>query len=396
VSDDDLDTGARAATRLTFFSDAVAAIAMTLLAIELPVPEGGTVHEFWTSVKDNDGHYAAFLISFVVIAAAWSDHHDLFRYAQGIDARVRLFNMGWLLSIVLNPFATKLLIVSHQTTATHALRFGFYALLQVLESATFYAMLRHLTIRRLACLPRPVADSLTWKSYGLMVGFGLSIPVFFATTYGWVLWIAAPFAAAQLRRRQDRALSSPDLLLLPGQLMCVLLVPVLPRVARIVAPPVHGDLGEAGVADEPDHRSVRVAGALAIVDGPLGEQRAALVDDLGPLGYGHDQLAAEGVDLQRDLAARQDGVGQVDDQRAEMRGQPDPPSGHPAPGADHLAEARRDVDMIHDPHAGVRGVLGGQVPGEQGEFAGGLRRVGGIQPLRVLGRGQPSAGQRAA
>jgi uncharacterized membrane protein len=206
MSDDDVESGARATERLTYFSDAVVAIAMTLLVIELPVPEGDTVSEFWRSFVHNDGHYAAFLISFAVIAAAWSDHHDLFRYVKSIDARLRLINMGWLLSIVLNPFATKLLVVSHQTLATHALRFGFYALLQVLESGTLYLMLRHLSVRRLGDVPPRVAQRMTWKSYGLLLGFGLSIPVFFVTTYAWVLWIAAPMLTATWRRRQHRVI----------------------------------------------------------------------------------------------------------------------------------------------------------------------------------------------
>jgi hypothetical protein len=34
-----------------------------------------------------------------------------------------------------------------------------------------------------------------------MLGFGLSIPVFFVTTYGWVLWFAVPVAVIRLRRR---------------------------------------------------------------------------------------------------------------------------------------------------------------------------------------------------
>ena len=58
--------------------------------------------------------------------------------------------MWWLLSIVLNPFATKLLIVSDQSLTVHAVRFGFYALLQILESAMLSAMLRHLMASRLA------------------------------------------------------------------------------------------------------------------------------------------------------------------------------------------------------------------------------------------------------
>ncbi len=68
------------------------AIAITLLAIDLPVPGGGTVSLFWKSVEHDDGHYAAFLISFVVIAAAWADHHVLFAYVRRVDARLQALN----------------------------------------------------------------------------------------------------------------------------------------------------------------------------------------------------------------------------------------------------------------------------------------------------------------
>jgi Endosomal/lysosomal potassium channel TMEM175 len=98
----------------------VVAIAMTLLAIDLPVPAGGTVSAFWTSFWHDDGHYVAFLISFAVIAAAWTDHRDLFGYVTSTDRRTGLYNMGWLLTIVLNPFATRMLIVSGQSIATPA------------------------------------------------------------------------------------------------------------------------------------------------------------------------------------------------------------------------------------------------------------------------------------
>ena len=210
MSDDELDSGPRAAERLTFFSDAVVAIAMTLLAIDLPVPEGSTVSVFWASVEHDEGHYATFLISFVVIAAAWRDHHELFQYAKRTDARLLLLNTGWLLTIVLNPFATKLLIVGGQSLTTHALRFGFYALLQVLESAALYAMLRHMIAGRLADLPQPVVNRMTGRAYSLMIGFGLSIPVFFVTTDGWLLWLSAPVLAGLSRQRQRRNQRRPE------------------------------------------------------------------------------------------------------------------------------------------------------------------------------------------
>ncbi|GAA5023808.1 TMEM175 family protein [Kitasatospora paranensis] len=65
----------RATDRMIFFSDAVVAIAITLLALELPVPEGRTVAEFGSAVGDDLDHYLAFLISFAVIGAAWGQHN---------------------------------------------------------------------------------------------------------------------------------------------------------------------------------------------------------------------------------------------------------------------------------------------------------------------------------
>ena len=208
MPDDRIDYDARAADRLSLFSDAVVAIAITLLAIELPIPEGGTAPEFWASVRHDAGHYAAFLISFLVIAAAWRDHHDIFRYVRRVDSRLLTLNFGWLLMIVLNPFATRLLTApGHPDLQAHALRFGFYALLQVLVSALMFAMVAHMLSHGLAPrVPRGVVIDNARQSFNLILGFGLSIPVFFLTPYAWVLWIAVPLLVSRwhhLRRKRD-------------------------------------------------------------------------------------------------------------------------------------------------------------------------------------------------
>jgi uncharacterized membrane protein len=196
----------RATDRLTLFSDAVVAIAITLLAIELPVPDGSNVSELWSQVRHNDGHYAAFLISFMAIAAAWSGHHDLFRYVKRTDARLRALNMAWLFTIVVTPFATRLLTASgHPTLDTHALRFGFYALIQTLESVAQFAMLKHIDSRGEAPdAPRTVVNALSWQTWIPMAAFGLSIPFFFATPYAWVFWFAVPIAVGRLRQLRHR------------------------------------------------------------------------------------------------------------------------------------------------------------------------------------------------
>jgi uncharacterized membrane protein len=209
VVDPDLESGA--ADRLLFFSDAVVAIALTLLALELPVPTGATADELWESTRHNNSHYLAFLISFVVIAAAWGQHHHVMRYAERSDARLRTLNMLWLLTIVLTPFATKLLTSEgHDTRGAHALRWSFYALLEVLAAATFIAMLQHMTSRRLWArgTPARIATDARWQGVGVLVGFGLSIPLFFATRHGWVLWIVGPLLVGLIVRRRTRMASN--------------------------------------------------------------------------------------------------------------------------------------------------------------------------------------------
>jgi uncharacterized membrane protein len=197
---------ARATDRLLLFSDAVVAIAITLLALELPVPTGNSVHKLWVSARHEDGHYLAFLISFLVISVAWSHHHDVFRFVRRIDPKLRQLNMGWLLMIILTPFATKLLTSSgHGTVGTHAIRFGFYALLEVLTTGLLLAMVHRMKSHRLLdpAAPADVTD-VDWQSYGIMTGFGLSIPVFFATENAWLLWFVMPLLFGRIHSRQRR------------------------------------------------------------------------------------------------------------------------------------------------------------------------------------------------
>jgi hypothetical protein len=75
-----------------------------------------------------------------------------------------------------------------------------------LASVALFAILRHMISHGQAPdAPRPVVANMTWTSYGMMLGFGLSIPVFFATAYGWLLWIIIPILVARLRRLQQGA-----------------------------------------------------------------------------------------------------------------------------------------------------------------------------------------------
>jgi uncharacterized membrane protein len=192
----------------------VTAIAITLLALDLPTPHGATVSAFWSSVRQNDLTYLAFLVSFITIASSWSDHHDAFKHIRRADARLRTLNMCWLLTIIIVPSATRLLTGNGNDSLTvHAFRWGFYALVQVLTSAALFAMVRHMISHHLQepGTGQPDGSASNWRTYGPMLGFALSIPVFFATTYGWVLWIVVPLLGRRVfgRRRPAEPASLP-------------------------------------------------------------------------------------------------------------------------------------------------------------------------------------------
>jgi uncharacterized membrane protein len=187
-----------AAERQTLFSDAVIAIAITLLALELPVPEGVTNAQLWDAARENRPEYIAFLISFVVIWAHWAGHHRIFRYVTSFDPRLGRLNILWLLLQVLTPFASKVISGDDAYQA----RFGFYALIQALASLIFMAMIWW--IRR-AKLYRPGTpmhefDAQIFVSASLVVAFLISIPLSFVTENSWVAWIVVPMLRGFLVR----------------------------------------------------------------------------------------------------------------------------------------------------------------------------------------------------
>lgn len=94
--------------RLIFFSDAVVAIAITLLALDLKLP---SIQEDITfeHVFEAWPRFLAFSLSFLIIAMFWKIHHAFFAYIERIDERMMTFNLGWLFFITLLPFTTNLL-----------------------------------------------------------------------------------------------------------------------------------------------------------------------------------------------------------------------------------------------------------------------------------------------
>ncbi|BCJ32574.1 hypothetical protein Athai_00770 [Actinocatenispora thailandica] len=182
-----------AAERLTFFSDAVVAIAITLLALELPVPHRGTSAEVLSWMLDRKMDYIAFFISFAVIGAHWMSHHAVFRWIRRLGGRVLRFNMIWLMIIVLLPYLTKLLTESDDDGA-FIVRFGLYALAQAVSGVLFLLMVRDMWAYGLfrPGAPAKSIDGAQMRSLVMAGMFAISIPVALLGSWSYLVWIAMP------------------------------------------------------------------------------------------------------------------------------------------------------------------------------------------------------------
>jgi TMEM175 potassium channel family protein len=95
--------------RVEFFSDAVFAIAMTLLVVTLVVPLSVPLDELGHALHDLSDQLFAFALSFVVIGQFWIAHHRLFRLIRSYDLALLWLNLLHLLGICFLPFPTELL-----------------------------------------------------------------------------------------------------------------------------------------------------------------------------------------------------------------------------------------------------------------------------------------------
>ncbi len=127
--------------RLIFFSDAVFAIAITLLTLDIRLPNidaSLTNSELLQSLLAIGPKYFAFIISFLVIGLFWNGHHRKFRLIQKYDSNLMLINLLLLMTVVFIPFPTSLISANGNQTATI-----FYAAVMIVSSLTYAALWRY-------------------------------------------------------------------------------------------------------------------------------------------------------------------------------------------------------------------------------------------------------------
>jgi uncharacterized membrane protein len=153
--------------RLSFFSDGVFAVLITVLVLELRPPEEPTYHAMLMLWH----RWLSYGTSYLFIAIVWMNHHYLLRYASEATPRLLWFNFAHLFSMSLLPFSTAWMAISGLAPQP----VSFYATVFFLVNATYICLIRELLDRPSArTVSRQVRRIMRIRSITTLCLFGLA------------------------------------------------------------------------------------------------------------------------------------------------------------------------------------------------------------------------------
>jgi len=181
----------RGLDRIVNLSDAVFAFSMTLLAVDLVVPDLQKSQEslLYQGLQDEYSKFIYFLLTFIITAAYWSNHHRIFRFIDRYDGILMRLNTFFLLFILLMPFITKLINeYSDVQIAVIIAALGYAAPGLFLGVIWHYASTKYMLINR--DLPEDFVRLTRIKNYISPAIFLISIPIsFIKPNYALYFWL---------------------------------------------------------------------------------------------------------------------------------------------------------------------------------------------------------------
>ena len=189
--------------RLGGFSDAVLAIAITVLVLDLRVGSGLSEEDMLDALRGLGPELFGFALSFWVIGRFWLSHHRMFRHLNGYDDRLLVLNLMFLSSVVFLPFPTAVL----GQYLHHRWALFLYAVSVAFAGALFTLLWVHIAYwARLVTLEGYLRRSLLLRFASVPAVFLVSMPVILlgwlhAATAMWVLLPPAVRVLLALRQR---------------------------------------------------------------------------------------------------------------------------------------------------------------------------------------------------
>ncbi len=170
--------------RIEAFSDAVIAIILTLLVLELHIPVfdyGATNGEILSELLHLWPKFGSFAGSFVILCIFWVNHHQFFHALDHSDGKILWHNNHLLFWLCLIPFTSGMLGENHMS----AIPVAFSGFVLFMAAVAFFLMGRYAFLQ--SHLVHDVPDQLramqSNRSLFGVVAYGLSVPLAFLSVY---------------------------------------------------------------------------------------------------------------------------------------------------------------------------------------------------------------------
>jgi len=135
--------------RIQALSDGIFSIAMTLLVLDIRVPDVAGSESLWKAISSNWQPHLAFVIGFFTLLVCWINHHYMFDNISKNNGMLLLLNGFKLLVVSFTPFATALLSkyigTPSQQTAITIYGFNFFMMGSAMTLLWLYASRNGLT-----------------------------------------------------------------------------------------------------------------------------------------------------------------------------------------------------------------------------------------------------------
>jgi uncharacterized membrane protein len=187
--------------RLEAFSDAIIAIIMTIMVLELAAPTGSDI----TSLLPLLPKLLAYILSYTFLAIYWVNHHHLFQAVERVNGGVLWANVNLLFWLSLIPFVTAWAGDHGRASIPVAI----YGVILLLAAIAYFILVRVLLSihSKESKLARAIGRDFKGK-ISLLI-YALAIPVSFLFTFGgWLLYIAVALLWLVPDRRIESTLQS--------------------------------------------------------------------------------------------------------------------------------------------------------------------------------------------
>jgi uncharacterized membrane protein len=166
-------------SRLVSFSDGVFAVAITLLVLNIQVPEAPIALR--TLISQQYPHYLIFVVSFIMVGIKWLNHHRMFTLITRANTALNLLNLALLLVICTVPF-TAAIIAKYVTTPDASFASLLYGIVWFIVGCLYTAIYIYTDKAGLAS-PRPASRRTATLYFIGPVGYLIAIGLSFLNVY---------------------------------------------------------------------------------------------------------------------------------------------------------------------------------------------------------------------